>query len=103
MSAKTKKTLTLKDAFDTEFARREMERRARDEAVRKQQEEDLAGALALHGAISGDAEFLSARSLSADIRRYTVSLVGQIRCSTTWFSNEGAVIFEGKAIGCDQP
>ena len=34
MSTKTKKpaALSLKDAFETEFARREMERRARDEA-----------------------------------------------------------------------
>ena len=40
---------------------------------------------------------------SADGRRYTVSLVGQIRCSASWFSNESGAIFEGKAIGCDQP
>ena len=40
---------------------------------------------------------------SADGRRYTVSLVGQIRCSTSWFSNESGAIFEGKTIGCDQP
>ena len=40
---------------------------------------------------------------SASGRRYTVSLVGQIRCSASWFSNEGGAIFEGKAIGCDQP
>jgi hypothetical protein len=75
MTTKTKKpALTLKDAFETEFARREMERRARDEAERKQQEADLASAQTLHGAISADAEFLAKRSLSADIRRYTVSL-----------------------------
>lgn len=40
---------------------------------------------------------------SADGRRYTVSLVGQIRCSVSWFSNESGAIFEGKTIGCDQP
>jgi hypothetical protein len=40
---------------------------------------------------------------SADGRRYTVALVGQIRCSTSWFSNESGAIFEGKPIGCDQP
>ncbi len=68
------KALSLKDAFETEFARREMERRARDEEVRKQQEADLASAQALHAAISGDGPFLARRSLSADIRRYTVSL-----------------------------
>ena len=75
MSTRTRKqALTLKDAFETEFARREMERRARDEAERQQQEQDLASAQALHAAISTDAEFLSKRALSADIRRYTVSL-----------------------------
>ncbi|WP_293678926.1 hypothetical protein [uncultured Phenylobacterium sp.] len=68
------KTLSLKDAFETEFARREMERRARDEEVRRQQEADLASAQALHGALTTDAEFLTKRSLGADIRRYTVSL-----------------------------
>lgn len=76
MTARTRKpkVLTLKDAFETEFARREMERRARDEAVRQQQEADLAGAQALHAAISSDAAFLTGRGLSADVRRYTVSL-----------------------------
>jgi len=76
VSARTRKpkALTLKDAFETEFARREMERRAREEAERKQQEADLAGATALHGAISGDGDFLTGRGLTADVRRYTVSL-----------------------------
>jgi hypothetical protein len=68
------KTLSLKDVFETEFARREMERRARDEAVRKQQEQDLANAQALHAAVSSDGDFLHQRGLTADLRRYTVSL-----------------------------
>lgn len=72
--ARKPKVLTLKDAFETEFARREMERRARNEAVRKQQEDDLAGAQALHEAITGDGDFLAKRGLTADLRRYTVSL-----------------------------
>jgi hypothetical protein len=72
--ARKPKVLTLKDAFETEFARREMERRARDEAVRRQQEEDLAGAQTLYAAISGDGDFLTGHGLSADVRRYTVSL-----------------------------
>jgi hypothetical protein len=72
--AKKAKTLTLRDAYETEHARREMERRARDEAVRKQQEEDLANAQALHAAASADADFLAERALTADLRRYTVSL-----------------------------
>ena len=49
MSARDKDTaaakpLSLKDAFETEYARREVERRAKEEAERKQQEADLAGA-----------------------------------------------------------
>jgi hypothetical protein len=76
VSARTRKprVLTLKDAFETEFARREMERRAREEAERKQQEADLAAANALHAAISADGDFLAKRGLAADLRRYTVSL-----------------------------
>lgn len=76
MTTRTKKpkTLTLKDAFETEFARREMERRAREEAERKQQDQDLADAQALHAAVSADGDFLHARGLAADLRRYTVSL-----------------------------
>lgn len=76
MSAKSKPAapLSLKDAFETEFARREMERRARDEAERRQQEADLAAAQALHDALSADGDFLAQRGLSVDIRRYTVSL-----------------------------
>ena len=68
------KVLTLKDAFETEFARREMERRAKAEAERKQQEADLQNAKGLYDAVSADGEFLSSRSLTADLRRYTVSL-----------------------------
>ena len=76
MSAKPQKdrALSLKDAFEVEFARREMERRARDEAERKQQEADLAGAEALHAALSADGDFLASKGLSVDIRRYTVTL-----------------------------
>ena len=76
MSGKTKKsaTLSLKDAFETEFARREMERREREDAERRQQEQDLANAQTLHDAIGADADFLAKRALSVDIRRYTVSL-----------------------------
>lgn len=74
MRSKKPKVLTLRDAFETEFARREMERRARDEAERKQQEQDLANAEALHAAVSSDGDFLADRGLIADLRRYTVSL-----------------------------
>ncbi|MFC3069904.1 hypothetical protein [Phenylobacterium soli] len=76
MTAKTKKQkpFTLKDAFEVEFARREMERRKRDEAERKQQEEDLARATQLQAALDADPEFLHARGLSVDRRRYTVNI-----------------------------
>ena len=78
MTARTKKPaaakLSLKDAFEVEFARREMERRARDEAERKQQEEDLARATRLLEALQADPEFLAKRQLTADRRRYTVSI-----------------------------
>jgi hypothetical protein len=78
MSPRAKKDdapkLTLKDAFEVEHARREMERRSRDEAVRRQQEEDLARAEALCAALAADAGFLEAKGLTVDRRRYTVSL-----------------------------
>jgi hypothetical protein len=68
------KALTLKDAFETEFARREMERRAKEEAMRKQQEADLAGADQLIAALNADPDFLKRHGLVADQRRYTVTL-----------------------------
>ena len=73
-SRSKKKTITLKDAFEIEFARREMERREREEAERKQQEQDLANAEALYVAVTADPDFLVKRDLIADRRRYTVSL-----------------------------
>jgi hypothetical protein len=76
MTTRTKKSeaLTLKDAFEAEFARRELERRQREEAERRQQEQDLSNAKALHAAVSADGDFLQSRALTADLRRYTVSL-----------------------------
>ena len=78
MTSKTRKgasrPLSLKDAFEVEFARREMERRKRDEAERKQQEEDLARATQLLEALQADPEFLAKRELTVDRRRYTVSI-----------------------------
>lgn len=72
--ARKVRSLTLRDAFETEFARRELERRAREEAERKQQEADLGNAQALYAAVTADGEFLAAHGLAADVRRYTVSL-----------------------------
>jgi hypothetical protein len=72
--AKPPKNLTLKDAFDVEFTRRETERREREAAERRQQEQDLANAEALFAAVTANPEFLVKRELIADRRRYTVSL-----------------------------
>jgi hypothetical protein len=76
MTTRTRKdrALSLKDAFEVEFARREMERRAREDAERRQQEEDLARAERLYEALRADPEFLHARELTVDRRRYTVSI-----------------------------
>jgi hypothetical protein len=77
MSSKTRKgpkALSLKDAFEVEFARREMDRRKRDEEERRQQEADLEGATQLEAALRGEPEFLAERDLTVDRRRYTVSL-----------------------------
>jgi hypothetical protein len=72
--SKKPKVLTLKDAFEAESERRAAERRAREEAERKQQELDLAHATELCELLSADPEFLSSRGLAVDRRRYTVSL-----------------------------
>ena len=69
-----KVALSLKDAFDLEYARREMEQRRRDEAERRQQEEDLARATQLLEALESEPDFLGARALTVEQRRYTVSI-----------------------------
>jgi hypothetical protein len=74
MTTKKPRALSLKDAFDLEYARREMDRRKRDEAERKQQEEDLARAAHLLEALEAEPAFLADRQLTVDRRRYTVSL-----------------------------
>jgi hypothetical protein len=78
MNAPTRKsppnTLSLRHAFEVEQARREAERFAREEADRRQQEEDLSRAEQLYDAMIGDPSFLSAHHLTVDWRRYTVLL-----------------------------
>ena len=69
-------TLSLKHAFEVEQARREAERFARDEAERRQQEEDLGRAEQLYDAVIGDPVFLKAHGLTVDWRRYTVLIEG---------------------------
>src|SRR6185295_14611766 len=67
-------TLSLKAAFEDEQLRREAARRAREDAERRQQEEDLARAEELENALRSDAAFLAVHALTLDRRRYTVSL-----------------------------
>jgi hypothetical protein len=72
--ARKPKPLSLKDAFETEYARRELERRRAEEAERAQQAEDLADAEALQAALGADPAFLEGHGLAVDRRRYMVSL-----------------------------
>ncbi len=78
MSAPTRKsppnTLSLRHAFEVEQARRAAERFARDEAERRQQEEDLSRSEQLYDALIGDPDFLREHNLTVDWRRYTVVL-----------------------------
>jgi hypothetical protein len=66
--------LSLRDAFEAEQARREAVRREKEDAERRQQEQDLARAEELEVALRADATFLAERKLVLDRRRYTVSL-----------------------------
>ena len=75
MTSKTKlNPLSLQAAFEVEHARREAERHAREDAERKQQEEDLARAEELFDALAAEPAFLARYALVVDRRRYTVSL-----------------------------
>jgi hypothetical protein len=91
MSAEKKPTaetsLSLKDAFETEYARREMERRAKEDAVRKQQEADLAGAGELLAALNADPAFLQSRGLVVDQRRFSVLLDHERFRISAYFEN----------------
>lgn len=69
-----KAALSLRDAFDLEYARRQMEERKREEAERRQQEEDLARASQLLDALEREPDFLGARALTVERRRYTVTI-----------------------------
>lgn len=68
------RVLSLKEVFAAEHARRDAEKRARDEALRLQQEEDLARAEQLHAILNADPEFLAVRDLELTLRRYTVAI-----------------------------
>lgn len=66
--------MNLKSAFEAEHARRDAERRAREEADLQRQAEDLARAEALEQALSEDGAFLHERGIELSRRRYTVQL-----------------------------
>ena len=66
--------LSFKAAFEDEQARRDAARQERQDAERRQQEEDLARAEALEAALRCDTDFLAEHALTLDRRRYTVSL-----------------------------
>ena len=78
-------TLSLKHAFEVEQARRESERFARDEAERRQQEEDLERAEQLYDAAISDPGFLRDHGLTVDWRRYTVILESETLRIRTYF------------------
>ncbi|HEY9217242.1 MAG TPA: hypothetical protein VIO94_04280 [Phenylobacterium sp.] len=66
--------VTLQKAFEAEQTRRDAERQERENAERRQQEEDLARAEELQALLAVDPEFLDAKGLTLDRRRYTVTL-----------------------------
>ena len=68
--ARKPKVVTLKDAYETEFARREMERRKADEELRARQAKDEAGVEALYAALRADGKFLKGHGLTADRRGF---------------------------------
>jgi hypothetical protein len=106
MTARTRKPkpLSLKDAYETEFARRELERRKQEEAERLQQEKDLADAEVLHGALLTDMEFLATRGLTADRRRYMVSLDhARFRITAYFEGGKAAITLSDRRGAASQP
>ena len=99
MSAPTRKspptTLSLRHAFEVEQARREAERYAREEADRRQQEEDLSRAEQLYDALIADPQFLRAHGLTVDWRRYSVHLESPDFRIRTYFEAGQAAITVG--------
>jgi hypothetical protein len=84
--------LSLKAAFDVEQAKRENERRAREDAERRQQEEDLGRSEQLYDALISDPDFLARHGLTVDWRRYTVLLEsGDFRIRAYFEAGEATV------------
>lgn len=67
-------SMNLKTAFEAEHARRDAERRAREEAELQRQAEDLARAESLEKALATEPGFLAERGIELSRRRYTVQL-----------------------------
>lgn len=87
--------LSLRHAFEVEQARREAERFAREEADRRQQEEDLSRAEQLYDALIGDPLFLATHNLAVDWRRYTVLLESPDFRIRTYFEAGQATVSVG--------
>ncbi len=88
-------TLSLRHAFEVEQARREAERYAREEADRRQQEEDLGSAEQLYDALISDPAFLRQHGLTVDWRRYSVHLENPDFRIRTYFEAGRATITVG--------
>jgi hypothetical protein len=67
-------SMSFRKAFEAEHARRDIERQARDDAERAQQEADHARAIQLHDALATEQDFLTEKHLVLDITRYAVTL-----------------------------
>ena len=92
--------LSIKDAFEAEQGRRDAARREKEDAELRQQEEDLARAEELEGALTADADFLEAHELRLDRRRYTVSLDhADFRIAAYFEVGKAAVTSADKRIG----
>jgi len=66
--------MSFRRAFEAEHARREIERLAREEADRAQQEADHNRASQLYDALAGEQDFLNEKKLVIDRTRYAVTL-----------------------------
>ena len=71
---KQDQAVSLRQSFFDELGRREIARRAREEAERAQQESDNAGAMALYNILVGEGDFLREKGLVLDHTRYAVTL-----------------------------
>jgi hypothetical protein len=67
-------SMSFRKAFEAEHARREIERLAREEAERAQQEADHNRARQLHDALAAEQDFLNEKKLVLDHTRYAVTL-----------------------------